>query len=130
MRGIFRSNAILRTAFVVLAVVALAVLVLVPPGYMIGGGDDASGPVRMIICTGHGPVEAAVDFGKAPPAKNSKESGPCAISAHLSAAPTSAPHIVAAAGQLDSAPIALPASQVAIGRGLAAPPQARAPPVP
>jgi hypothetical protein len=118
----------LRAAFAALAFIALVVLVLLPPGYMVGGADK-SGPVRIVICTGHGPVEAAVDLGKTPPTKNGKASTPCALSAHGSAAPISVPPRIAAGWPLETALITFPVSRSFIGRGLAALPPARAPPI-
>jgi hypothetical protein len=119
--------AISRGALGVLAFVALAVLVLVPPGYMVSGKPD--GPARIVICTGHGPVEAAVDLGKAPPARGGKADKPCAFAAHAG----SAAQILKSAtlGVAWSAPAGhhpILASQVSVGLGLAAPPPARAPP--
>lgn len=129
MRDISRLNAVLRRAFVALAVVALAVLVLVPPGYMVGGGT-ASGPVRIVICTGHGPVTAAVDLGKSAPRNGGKAGAPCAFATHgACAAPIPAPPNVAAAWSATPASVVAQASQVSFGRGLAAPPPARGPPV-
>ena len=128
MRGIVKPEHFGRTAFVALAALALAMLTLVPPGYMIAGGANAS-PTRIVICTGHGPVLTAVDLGKTAPTKSRKAGGPCAFAAHVSAAPLSAQPVTAAAWPLSLASSAPLASQVAIGRGLAAPPPARAPPI-
>jgi hypothetical protein len=128
VRSRLRNERIGHAALAALAFIALVVLVLVPPGYMVGGADQ-SGPVRIVICTGHGPVEAAVDLGKTPPTKNGKASTPCSISAHASAAPISVPPSIAAAWPLETALITFPGSRSFIGRGLAAPPPARAPPI-
>lgn len=128
MRSNARTRYIFRAGFAVLAFVALAMLVLVPPGYMVGGADR-SGLVHIVICTGHGPVETAIDLGRTSPTKNGQPSAPCALSAHASAPPLSAPPAIVSAWPLEPAPLALPASRSFIGRGVAAPPPARAPPV-
>src|ERR1700752_755426 len=60
VRSVLKPEGFRRTAFVALAALALAMLALVPPGYMIAGGANAS-PPRIVICTGPGPVLAAVD---------------------------------------------------------------------
>ena len=120
---------IAREAFLTLALVALAMQVLVPPGYMVGGHDG--GPARIVICTGHGPVEAAVDLGgKSTPPRGKSSDAPCAFAGH--AAPVNlapaGPAIAVAWIPLEAVR-ATPADQVSIGRGLAAPPPARAPPL-
>jgi len=118
-----------REAFALLAFVALALGVVVPPGFMIGGQGD--GPAHIVICTGHGAVEAALDLGgKGAPANGKKSDGPCAFAGHAAPlTPASAAPAISVAWMAVEAPQILPASQVAIGRGLAAPPPARAPPV-
>jgi hypothetical protein len=108
------------------ALVALALLVLVPPGFMVA----SDGPARITICTGHGAVESSLDLsGKSAPANHGKADAPCAFAGHaapLARAP--AAPIVTAAWTLVRASAALPASQIAPGRGLAAPPPATGPP--
>jgi hypothetical protein len=109
------------------ALVALALLVVVPPGFMVAG----DGPARITICTGHGAVESSLDLsGKGAPAKRGKADSPCAFAGHaapLAQAP--AAPAVTAAWTFARASNALPASQIAPGRGLAAPPPATGPPV-
>ncbi|HEY2177945.1 MAG TPA: hypothetical protein VGH15_05130 [Caulobacteraceae bacterium] len=113
-----------REAFLVLSAMAMALMLLVPPGFMVGSGDE--GPARIAICTGHGAVSGLADLGHAP---KGKVSPTCAFAGH------GAPPIPGPAGPLltlvwapSVAPVATPADQVAIGAGLAAPPPARAPP--
>jgi len=109
------------------ALVALTLLVVVPPGFMVAG----DGPASIIICTGHGAVESSLDLsGKGAPAKSGKADSPCAFAGHaapLACAP--AAPAVTAAWTFAAVPAALSASQIAPGRGLAAPPPARGPPV-
>jgi hypothetical protein len=129
MRGGGMWRGIGRGAFALLAFVALALIVAVPPGFMVGGGGDG-GPARIVICTGHGPVETALDLGgKGAPAHGGKAAAPCAFAGHAAPlTPTPTAPAIAIAWSLTAAPQAIPASQVAIGRGLAAPPPARGPP--
>ena len=123
MRRRVRPGPILSGTFAALA--ALAVLVLVPPGYMLARGQ---GPTRLVICTGHGPVTVAADLGRSTPAKRGKPAPACAFAAHLGGAPVPSPTTLAAAWNPVSSIQPVLASQVAVGRGLAAPPPARAPP--
>lgn len=76
-----------RGAVIFAAVLALALNVLVPPGFMAGGPEAG-----LVLCTGHGPVQIASDLGgldKASGSHGSKSSGdgPCAFTGH-GAAPT------------------------------------------
>jgi hypothetical protein len=118
-----------REVFLSLALVALTMQVLVPPGYMVGGHDG--GPARIVICTGHGPVEAAVDLGgKSTPSHGKSSDAPCAFAAHAAPANLAPadPAIAIAWTPLETVR-ATPSDQVTIGRGLAAPPPARGPPL-
>jgi len=117
-----------RGAFALLACLAVALIVAIPPGFMVGGGGE--GPARIVICTGHGAVEAAVDLaGKGAPAHRGKAEATCVFAGHAAPlTPTPVAPAIAIAWILTVAPRAIPASQVAVGRGLAAPPPARGPP--
>jgi hypothetical protein len=53
-----------REAFLVLSAMALALMLLAPPGFMVGGGGE--GPARIVIRTGHGAVRHHADRGHAP----------------------------------------------------------------
>ncbi|MGH7025363.1 MAG: hypothetical protein ACREEB_17485, partial [Caulobacteraceae bacterium] len=114
-----------RRAACLMAFVALALLVVVPPGFMIGGQSD--GRTRIVICTGHGPVDSIVDLGgKGAPARGKKSGMTCPFAAHAApSTPAPAAPATAIASTSIPAPLATPASHVAIGRGLAAPPPAR-----
>ncbi len=111
----------------VLALLALFVQALVPPGYMLAAAPGA-GPA-MVICTSHGPLKIADGSDRQAPPRN-KGAGLCAFAGH------GAPPIPAAAAQpLDEILWSEAASAVAsdrpsvfVGRGLAAPPPARGPP--
>ena len=111
-----------------LALLALALQVVVPPGDMVGGGSE--GPARIVICTAHGPVATAADLGgPTAPARGKSSPMPCAFVGH--AAPASlastAPELTVQWPGFVS-PEAPAASHLIVGRGLAAPPPARAPP--
>jgi hypothetical protein len=112
-----------------LAALALAVQIVVPPGFMISGGGD--GPARIVICTGHGPIEAVADLGGSKaPAPGKKSQAPCAFAGH--AAPpnlaSTGPAVAVAWAELRP-PQVRPAKKVSVGRRLAAPPPARGPPL-
>jgi hypothetical protein len=113
-----------REVFLALSAMALALMLVVPPGFMVGGGD---GPARIVICTGHGGVDSVRDLGHAP--KGGKASPACAFAGH-GAPPTLGPSgpSISAWLALRAALVAIPVDQVRIGAGLAAPPPARAPP--
>jgi hypothetical protein len=130
-----RSAAWRQTALV-LALLALAVNVLVPSGFMPGRAARGAG-VELVLCTGHGPVKvdgAAVaggdDRGKAPAGKSSHEPL-CAFAGH--GAGVTAPDLAAFEPvEFVAYQAVAPARRqgdVAPGRGLAAPPlPARGPP--
>ena len=117
-----------REVFLAFSLVALALQVAVPPGFMVGGLDDrGGGAAHIVICTGHGPVNAAADLGHAP--KSGKGSGACVFAGHGAPAKLSPPApLLLAACTPRPADLATPPDQVRIGAGLAAPPPARAPP--
>ena len=129
MQSSWRSPGRPREMVFLLAVLALALQVVVPPGYMVGGAAD--GPARIVICTGHGPVDAAVDLGGSKaPARGKTSPMPCVFAGH--AAPASlaplTPSITVPWTRTLSTDVPL-VGHVFVGRGLAAPPPARAPPV-
>ncbi len=110
---------------VVIALLAMMFQALIPPGYMLAAGSDAT-PV-LSICTGHGPLTLGDPGHRQAPAKQ-KAAGPCAFTGH------SAPPILAASARPIairwslSAPGPVAHRLVFVGRGLAAPPPARGPP--
>ena len=116
-----------REVSLALIVFALAIRILVPPGFMVA--DDA-GSLPLVICTGHGPLVIADQGEQHAPAQKTSDS-PCAF-AGLAITPT-----LSVMAPL-AAPQALVASQVdpirsadqTPGSGLAAPPpQSHAPPL-
>lgn len=111
----------------ILALIALAVQVLIPPGYM---PADLGGRMTLAICTGHGPMQ----MGSARPdgpRKSPDRSGDhvCAFAGHGAVTPANVPQVdVAERVELE---VRLPTGwrDLAPGRGLAAPPPpSQAPP--
>jgi hypothetical protein len=124
----WRSAVRPREMVFLLAMLALALQVVVPPGYMVGGGAD--GPARIVICTAHGAVNAAVDLGGSKaPAHGKTPPMPCAFAGHAApvslASPT--PSVIVPWVSLTSTDLPT-TTRTFVGRGLAAPPPARAPP--
>ena len=116
-----------RGAFLALAALALALQVLVPQGLMLSG---APGRTTVVICTGHGPLAALSDAGKSKaPAPKGKADAACLFAVHGAGPASTPPTFVAAIAWPAYVAVTLPQpQQVFIGRGLAAPPPARAPP--
>jgi len=120
MRGIWRLQAEARQWAVGLAVLALFVQILAPPGFMVGRDGDH---LSIVICTGHGPASALSDLtGHPDKSPQTRHDAPCVFAGHAVGA---APPLMA----LIARPIALAtlAAPVALfdltpGRGLAAPP--------
>jgi hypothetical protein len=116
---------------------AVALKVLVPAGFMVGASSSSSTSFPLVLCTDHGAV--AVDSGdlghragKKTPAEKPAHDAPCAFAGHAAAVSPPDPHPVEAVTFV-SAPVAqlspLP-RDLAPGRGLAAPPlPARGPPI-
>ncbi len=110
-----------------IALLALLIQALIPPGYMLAAGR--TGPAAVVICTGHGPLTIAGHRDpQAPPAKG-KAAGLCAFAGH-GAAPLLPTGRLPTEVRWTPAPRAGPAVHPTafVGRGLAAPPPARAPP--
>jgi hypothetical protein len=129
MTGAWKSGWAWRNVALTLAILALAVKVVVPPGFMIA---DAGAAFPITICTGHGPLILAPGDAKAPKAPKHKMDTPCTGAGNVT--PPN-PAIVAdlAEPYLWAATVlgAGPAFDVAPGRGLAAPPPpSHAPPAP
>ena len=118
-----------RGLFLVLAALALALQILVPQGFMIDGKADQAG--LLVICTGHGPITSALDLGQSKsPAPKGKTAAPCPFAAHGGTPTLDRPVSAFPVSWSPTPSIApTPADQVSVGRGLAAPPPARGPPV-
>ena len=137
MLQLTRRSAALRQVFMTLAVLALALKVLVPAGFMAAPKTNGL-PFAVVLCTGEGPmvVEPGGALHKAgkpgeAPGEKSAHDAPCAFAGHGAGA--------LATGLLASEPAgyaawrAEPAARptdLAPGRGLAAPPPpTRGPPI-
>ncbi len=118
-----------RGAAIFAAVLALAVNVLVPAGFMTGGGSSG-----LVLCTGHGPVLVAADLqdqfqSSVSHGSKSKADGPCAFVGH-----GAAPSLATAPTLFGEATVWSPAAEpahenLAVGVRLAAPPPpSQAPP--
>src|ERR1700684_1432034 len=86
-----------RGLFAGLAGLALAIQVLLPPGFMFAG--STASPLSVVICTGHGPLlsrQSLIGPVKAPSGK-SKAGAPCTLTAHVGGAAPLAPSATAAA---------------------------------
>ena len=115
---------------------AVALKVLVPAGFMVASPSASSSSFPLVLCTGHGAVtvEAAdlAQGGKKAPAEKPAHDAPCAFAGHAAAASPPVPYPVEAVAFART-----PAPQpqmlrrdLAPGRGLAAPPlPARGPPI-
>ena len=105
---------------IALACLALAMKIIVPPGFMLDSPRSGQG-VALVICTGHGPL-TLYGAGHDAPGQKSKAGAPCAAFGNtVSLTPLDSPLPVRADGSF------LPAANVARadqlpGRGLAAPP--------
>jgi len=64
----------------ILALLALLMLVVAPPGFMIA--DGGQGPT-LVVCTGHGPLLSASDPGHPHKAPKSTSDAPCPFAGHI-----------------------------------------------
>ena len=113
---------------VLIALLALMVGVVTPPGFMVASRGKAP---ALVICTGHGPLATTGGTG-IPDQPDGKvhHDGACPFAGHgIAVAPVPAGAVLV----FRQAPVAAPDARVADlapGRGLAAPPpQSHAPPV-
>jgi len=119
-----------RHICMMMAVLALALKVLIPPGTMIATpSQGASFP--LVLCTGQGPLlidgatlPGAPSAGKEKPAQKSSHDAPCLFAGHGAATPIPLPHGFEPVEWVtfDAPPQAAAPSSIAPGRGLAAPP--------
>jgi len=123
-----------RHVCLTLAMLAVALKVLVPAGFMVG---ISSTRFPLVLCTGHGAVSVDAGFldpggGKKAPGEKPAHDAPCAFAGSAAAASPPDPHPVATVTFV-SAPVAEPLPlrrNLAPGRGLAAPPlPPRGPPI-
>ena len=118
-----------RRALFALAFVALVFNVIAPPGYMLAD-HAAAQPIAVVLCTAQGPVAITPDQGHAPAHKPSSDM-PCAFAGHgVGAAPPISVVVGVAEVFQHRRAVVVAASDLAPGRGLAAPPPpSRGPPI-
>ena len=110
----------LRGAMMALALLALAIKVLVPQGYMAADHASATG-FPLVICTAGGRITLDPP-GEHAPAEKAKGDSPCAFAGNITP-PTPSPIALANFTAWSFAPAPLPAQpEQTPGRGLAAPP--------
>ncbi len=110
-----------------LAIAALFLQVLVPPGFMVG--QTAGGPA-IVVCTGHGPLQIRSQSpGKPATPSKSADSATCVFAGHGGVAPAPVLSIPMSTRFAIVAEPAVAAPDLLPGRGLAAPPPpSQAPP--
>lgn len=101
-----------------LVLVALGLRILIPPGVMPGTPSD--GGVPLVICTGHGPAVSL--GGDKSPGHPDKPPPPCAFAGHVLGPAPAGPDVIASHATAYAAAVFASASDLAPGRGLAAPP--------
>jgi hypothetical protein len=110
-----------------LALLALAIQVLVPSGFMVSAADAAP---TVVICTGHGPLLIGADPANHPTkAPKPKPAAACAFAGHGTAtgSPLQAPSVAIAFSS--AVEVADLKADLMPGRGMAAPPPpSRGPP--
>lgn len=123
-----------RGVFLTLAVLALALKILVPAGFMTATEPRNGSPFALVLCTGQGPLVIqpgeALDHRDKAPADKPSHDEPCPFSAQGAAAPPPSGLVIAKIAFVAYRP-APPArvTHLAPGRGLTAPPlPARGPP--
>lgn len=116
----FRQRGFGAGASVALALIALALQILVPPGFMVSSGPTPT----VVICTGHGSISGPLDdHGQQNKTPKDKSDHACPFAGH-GGAPL-APSLQSAAIGLSVVDVARPTGKLADlapGRGLAAPP--------
>ncbi len=108
------------------AILALALKVLTPPGFMVA---QTPGAFPLVICTGHGPLKS-VDL-PIPSDGKSRQTGdkPCAFAGHGLAPTLAQAPMLTVSPAIYLAEFPVPSGRPAPGRGLAAPPPpSQAPP--
>ena len=103
-----------------LAVAALWLQGIAPAGFMVARQDERA---TIVICTGHGPARTLADLTGSPAkAPHSKPDTTCAFAAHGVGATPQLAALVAIPFVRTGPPVSRPQSDLAPGRGLAAPP--------
>jgi hypothetical protein len=123
-----------RGVFLALAILALALKVMVPAGFMTQAEPRNGLPFALVLCTGQGPLVVqpgdALDPHDKSPADKPGHDAPCPFASHGATAPPPSTLAVAKVEFVAYRPMALARAVDPVpGRGLAAPPlPARGPP--
>ena len=118
--GFGESCAWLRGLMAVAAVVALALAVVVPPGFMPARAQSGVG-LAVVICTGHGPLQIGAAGDRSSPVQKSKAGAACPFAAAATPPLPATRALAKDAVTFATAPSSIAADQ-SPGRGLAAPP--------
>ena len=127
MRLFAQSRGTWRDVLLALSLIAILMRILAPPGFMTVAAPDG---LRLVICTGHGPLRLDDRTGPSKPAPSSAKIDPPCLFAGGTAAPTpETPRILAsrlAAARVVSDPARTDIAANSAPAG--APPPARGPP--
>jgi hypothetical protein len=107
-----------RRGFLILALLALCLQILIPSGFMVASSD--TGPA-LVICTGHGPLTLD-DHGQPGKAPSSKADMPCLFAGHGTTAAAPSVARISPPTAIVVARVAQAIRWVRPGHGLAAPP--------
>lgn len=133
-----RLSGVFSRVCLTLAVLAIAVKVMLPAGFMVAPGSTANSlPFALVICTGEGAMTVAPGAalpdpdGRPSPADKTSHDNPCAFAGHgLGVAPPNLTDSAPVTFIAYRAPRSRPLIGLAPGRGLSAPPlPARGPPI-
>lgn len=121
------SQGLMRDVWLMLALLAVGLRILVPVGFMPGSTEQ--GTYGLVLCTAEGAVSIDPAKDKAP--AKSGHDGACVFAAHAAAGPEPTVEAAVEPAYAQPAALAQPAqTSLAPGRGLAAPPlPARGPPL-
>ncbi|WP_158915410.1 hypothetical protein [Caulobacter sp. S45] len=114
-----KAQGVWRGGLIALALIALFVRVIAPPGFMVSGAERA-GAFPLVICTGQGPLTLWTGKDKAP-ARSHNDSA-CAFAGHTAAPPPPPLNARLPARVALSAEPGKRIAYLAPGLGLAAPP--------
>jgi len=128
MGGIGQQRVGGRSGFLILALLALWVQVLVPAGFMLTTTGSSPSP-GLVVCTGHGALDLG-DHSHSGKAPRSKADAPCVFAGHGLATAATEPLRISGPAYLFGAPAARTPVAPSPATGLAAPPPpSRGPPL-
>jgi len=119
-KGLRIADCVRRGLGPLMAAVALLMLVAAPPGFMIN--SSGQGPA-LVVCTGHGPLlTAKANLGHGGQAPKSRADNPCLFAGHMAAPAPSLTTLPVVTRVTYPARRIARLTDLAPGRGLAAPP--------